>query len=387
MTVAMIMAGGRSSRMRAGGVADHKGLIEVLGVPLVERNVNTLLAAGFRNIVVAVAAGERALQEFIETRCRRLAEARGAALRCFVEREPLGTIGAVRTVLPEAKEVVVVNVDNLTTLDLRAMLLRHRAVHASMTVAVHWEPFSIPYGEVELDNGWVQELHEKPVKHYRMSSGTYVVGPEAASAFPAKGGIGAPELFDRLKRAGGRIAAFEHVRRWVDVNDNDGVFKAEQMILNDGTDYSGQSDNPDHEVFALLVHEAGRIWLRSPGVHTNRYPGLWGLPAYENDPSSGVEDSAAQQCEHSSLRASPFFSFDDLESHSGEFIRHHVFELNGREYTPTGEGEWLDLGNGRDLRLSSPAKRALAILHRVRVKRGWNGPVSVEMNEMAETGT
>ena len=386
MTVAMIMAGGRSSRMRAGGVADHKGLVEVLGVPLVERNVNTLLAAGFKNIVVAVAAGERALQEFIETRCRRLAEARAAALRCFVEREPLGTIGAVRTVLPEAKDVVVVNVDNLTTLDLRAMLLRHRAVDASMTVAVHWEPFVIPYGEVELDNGWVQELQEKPVKHYRMSSGTYVVSGKAASAFPARGGIGAPELFDRLKRAGGRIAAFEHASRWVDVNDNDGVFKAERMILNDGNDYSGQGDNPDHEVSALLLHEAGRIWLRSPGVHSNRYPGLWGLPAYENDPSPG-EDSVAQQCEHSSMRARLLFSFDDLEPHSGEFIRHHVFELNGREYTPTGEGEWLDAGNCRDLRLSSPAKRALAILHRVRGKPGWTEPVSVEMNEMAETGT
>lgn len=387
MTVAMVMAGGRSSRMRADGVADHKGLVEVLGVPLVERNVRTLLAAGFKNIVVAVAAGEKALQEFVETRCRRLAEARHAALRCLVEREPLGTIGAVGAVLPEAEEVIVVNVDNLTTLDLRAMLLRHRAVDASMTVAVHWEPFAIPYGEVELDNGWVQELHEKPIKHYRMSSGTYVVGLEAASAFPARRAIGAPELFNRLKHAGRRIAAFEHASRWVDVNDNDGVFKAEQMILNDGNDYSGQSDDPDHEITALLMHEAGRIWLQRPDIHADYYAGLWGLPSYEIDASEGVEDPVPRQCEQSRMRARFLFSFDDLEPHSGRLIRHHVFELNGHEYTPTDEGEWLDAGNCRDLQLSIPAKRAIAILHRIHMKLECAGSVSLGRNEMAETGT
>lgn len=388
MTVAMIMAGGRSSRMRAGGIVDHKGLVEVLGVPLLERNVCTLLAAGFTNLVVAVAARERALQEFIETRCRKLAEARTAALCCFMEQEPLGTIGAVRTVLPEAEDVVVVNVDNLTAIDLRAMLMHHRAAEASMTVAVHWEPFPIPYGEVELEGGWVQELNEKPIKHYRMSSGTYVVDAAAATAFPEGGPIGSPELFERLKRRGGRVAAFEHTSRWVDVNDNAGVSKAERMILDDGNDYFGQGMTPDREVAALLVHGEGRIWLRPPGDGAHRYAGLWDLPVYPADPSLGAEGPARQLHVDSRTHAKFLFSFDDLDPQSRECIRHHVFELAGREYTPIGEGQWIDADGSRGLRLSSPARRALAIRHRAGAEADWSGRARIEeVEQMAETGT
>ena len=388
MSVAMIMAGGRSSRMRAGGIVDHKGLVEVLGVPLVERNVCTLLAAGFKNLVVAVAAGERALQEFVETRCRRLAEARGAALRCFMEQEPLGTIGAVRTVLPEADDVVVVNVDNLTALDLRAMLMHHRAVEASMTVAVHWEPFPIPYGEVELEDGWVQELNEKPIKHYRMSSGTYVVDAAAAMAFPEGGRIGSPELFERLKRIGGRVAAFEHSSRWVDVNDNAGVSKAERMILDDGNDYLGQGITPDREVAALLVHGEGNVWLRPPDNRAHRYAGLWDLPSYEHDPSLGPEGPARRLRVDSRRHAKLLFSFDDLDPHSRECIRYHVFELAGGEYTPIGEGEWIEADGSQGLRISPPARRALAILHRIGAEPDWTGRATAgEVEQMAETGT
>ena len=51
---ALIMAGGRSERMRAGGSAQHKGLRTVVGMPLIECNLRALLWFGFSRLFVVL---------------------------------------------------------------------------------------------------------------------------------------------------------------------------------------------------------------------------------------------------------------------------------------------------------------------------------------------
>ena len=62
-TCAIIMAGGRSERMRATLPPDHKSLVRILGIPLLERNLCKLLAEGFRDIVVTMNACEVAIEQ------------------------------------------------------------------------------------------------------------------------------------------------------------------------------------------------------------------------------------------------------------------------------------------------------------------------------------
>jgi len=92
---ALIMAGGRSERMRAGGSRQHKGLRTVLGMPLIEWNLRALLRFGFGRLFVAVNARERELATWIDSHGRALAQSQSARLDILVEAEPLGTIGAV----------------------------------------------------------------------------------------------------------------------------------------------------------------------------------------------------------------------------------------------------------------------------------------------------
>jgi choline kinase len=76
MSRALVMAGGRSSRMRASRRdGRHKGLLEVLGVSLLERNVCALLSAGISDVVLVTSEGESEVAEFGERRCRALVEA------------------------------------------------------------------------------------------------------------------------------------------------------------------------------------------------------------------------------------------------------------------------------------------------------------------------
>ena len=89
--VALIMAGGRSARMRVTAGPLHKALVPVGGIPLIERNTRSLLSEGFQQIVVAVSIHEPAIGEFVEARCSALASHHGATVRVLWETTALGT--------------------------------------------------------------------------------------------------------------------------------------------------------------------------------------------------------------------------------------------------------------------------------------------------------
>ena len=146
MTLAVIMAGGRSARMRATAGPAHKALVPVLGVTLLERNVCALLSKGFRHIAVAVSAHEPEVERYVLGRARALATARNARLHCLKEASPRGTIGAVALLDAIDGSILVVNVDNLTALQLGKLVAFHEASSAAMTVASHIEMMRMPCG-------------------------------------------------------------------------------------------------------------------------------------------------------------------------------------------------------------------------------------------------
>src|SRR5262249_62134759 len=167
--------------------------------------------------------------------------ARSAGASCVVLEEsvPLGTIGACGTCVAKG-DLVVINVDNLTTLDLNFMLEAHRRGGAAMTVATHRQTFRIPFGQVLLDGRVIRGIIEKPETTYDVSSGSYVLSERARRAIPPRRAVGAPELVELLTGLGEVILAFPHGAPWIDVNDAVAVKEAETLIAR----HSGDFDCP-----------------------------------------------------------------------------------------------------------------------------------------------
>jgi|SRR5579863_1221339 len=230
MALAIVMAGGRSSRMRATYGPAHKALVEVLGISMLERNLRALSWFGFDDWRIAIAADEPELAEFVRTQAAELAASLGATIRTVIEREPHGTIGAVRNLGLAHGSLLVVNVDNLTALDLRAFVAAHETSGAALTVAVHRETFTMPFGEVHVEDGAIVEYLEKPSFTYEISSGTYVLGEAARAAVPSDRPMGLPELIGVLRSRGHRIGAYLHDAPWIDVNDAESIKRAEALI-------------------------------------------------------------------------------------------------------------------------------------------------------------
>jgi mannose-1-phosphate guanylyltransferase/phosphomannomutase len=228
--VALVMAGGRGERMRASGGPVSKPLVPVCGVPLLERNLVMLLEAGFRDIYVAVSRQLPEVGRFVQTRGAVLAGSANASVRCLIESQPLGNIGAAAELGGSSRPILVVFADNLIALDLNALLAHHVRSQAVLTVATHLEPFRIPYGEVHIVDGRITAYLEKPQRQIPISSGTYVLGPEAVALLPRGQRADVAWLVERLLARGRLVVSFPHQTCWIDVNDAASLGRAEELV-------------------------------------------------------------------------------------------------------------------------------------------------------------
>lgn len=216
--------------MRASGVDLPKPLVPVAGVPLIEWNLRALLRHGLDQVVVAVPGGDSAIAGYAQERLAPAAAAAGADLRVLSEATPLGNIGCAGLLRGEG-DVLVVFADNITALDLRALLNHHLASGAAMTLASHDEPFQLPYGRIELAAGdQVVAYAEKPELAVTVCSGTAVLSPVATALLPPDRPTGMADLARELLRAGLPVGAFRHQAPWVDVNDAAAIPRAERLL-------------------------------------------------------------------------------------------------------------------------------------------------------------
>jgi NDP-sugar pyrophosphorylase family protein len=227
---AMIMAGGRGTRMELAHPARPKPLVEVAGRPLIEIVVRQLLRAGISDVHLALRHRAAEIIQHFE----RLSDLDGAHLEPLVETEPLGTIGALAGLRGERRTILIVNGDLLSAIDLRAMIAHHRTQQAELTIATHDEQHRLALGEVVLgEDGAVVDYLEKPLKTYRISSGTYLVEPRILEQLEPGHALGFPELARRSIASGCRVIEFHHREPWIDVNDARDLAQAEAMLRED----------------------------------------------------------------------------------------------------------------------------------------------------------
>lgn len=367
MIDALVMAGGRGERMRASLGPTPKPLVRVLGLELLERNLAMLLRTGRRAVAVAVPADTPALGGWVRARGAAIGRAAGARVECLEEARGLGTIG-VAARLAGADDVVVVNADNLITLDLHALAAHHRGLGASLTVATHLQPFRIPFGEVVAEGGTLRAYREKPELPVRVSSGTYVLGAAAIAALEPEVRCDVPALVERLLARGLTVGAFAHESPWVDVNDAAALARAEALVAEHPERFEGHCLAPARAVADLVLRDGAEVLLERRPAAARAYADVWDTPGGKLEPGESPADAAAREAdEELGLRAPlrAVATFDDLDPTSGRVYRHHVFaadvargEVTAREGQRLGWFGAASLDGAADV--AAPARRALA---------------------------
>lgn len=211
---AVIMAGGFGERLRPLTEDLPKPMLPVGGRPLIELIIQQLRRAGIYQVNLTTHYKSEAIEHHLGDG-RQL----GVEIRYVDEDQPLGTAGSLSLLAQSYDPLLVINGDILTRVDFRAMLDFHLEQQADMTVAVRQFDLRLPYGVVEINGSEIIAIAEKPVMHYFINAGIYLVSPEARSFVPKEQPYDMPDLIIKLMAEDRRVVSFPIHEYWLDIGE------------------------------------------------------------------------------------------------------------------------------------------------------------------------
>lgn len=211
--MAVILAGGKGTRLKPFTMSIPKPLLPLGDVPILEIVLQQLSRAGVERVVLTLGH-----MSHLFAACIGDGERFGLAIEYCREDAPLGTAGSLRLVRDPAEHMIVMNGDLLTTLDYGALMRFHLARGAGATIAVHRRTSYVDYGVVEVTHeGTLDKYIEKPSIPYLVSMGINVVSRQCLSAIPDGVKFDMPQLMLAVKAKGLTVSCFESNCYWQDI--------------------------------------------------------------------------------------------------------------------------------------------------------------------------
>ena len=181
---AVIMAGGKGTRIASLNKDIPKPMFELCGRPVLEYAVNEMVSQGITDIIIVVGYLGNIIREYFGNGNRM-----GARLTYITEEQPLGTAGALYFLKGKVKDdFLLLNGDIIFSIDFHRLLNFHRQKGGVATLLVH--PNSHPYdsGLVQYDGDglvmrWLTKEDHRLWYQNRVNAGIHVLSPRIFSMF------------------------------------------------------------------------------------------------------------------------------------------------------------------------------------------------------------
>ncbi len=209
---AVILAGGKGTRLHPYTTTLPKPLMPVGDMPILEIIIRQLKQAGITDLTLSVGHLHGLLRAFFAD-----GEQWGVNIDYSLETEPLGTAGPIALVDRLEATFLVLNGDLLSSLDYRDLLERHRASGSIATIASYPKQVQIHLGVLETDGDRLVDYVEKPVMSYRVSMGIYAMEPAVLDYIPKDRPLDLPDLIKRLIAEGQGVNLYGFDGYWRDI--------------------------------------------------------------------------------------------------------------------------------------------------------------------------
>src|SRR5882724_453166 len=182
---ALILAGGKGTRLRPLTVYTPKPVVPICNRPFLLYQLDTLRRAGVTDITLSLSYQPEKIEQQLGDGSNF-----GVKLKYTVEPQPMGTAGAYKFAEDLIREpTVVFNGDILTDLDLKTVIRQHKERKAVATIVLTPVDDASAYGVVETeDDGRVRRFLEKPKPEEtsckNINAGTYVLEPRVLDLIP-----------------------------------------------------------------------------------------------------------------------------------------------------------------------------------------------------------
>ncbi|MEV8001459.1 NDP-sugar synthase [Streptomyces parvus] len=221
---AILLVGGKGTRLRPLTVHTPKPMVPAAGVPFLTHQLARARAAGVEHIVLATSYLAEVFEPYFGD-----GSSLGLHIEYVTEQEPLGTGGAIRNVAPKLSSgpdepVLIFNGDILTGLDIRALVTSHTVSGAD--VSLHLTRVEDPraFGLVPTDaTGRVTAFLEKPqtpeeIVTDQINAGAYIFRRSVIDTIPSGRPVSVErETFPGLLASGAHLQGMVDSTYWLDL--------------------------------------------------------------------------------------------------------------------------------------------------------------------------
>lgn len=233
MAVAILLVGGFGTRLMPLTRNTPKPMLTVAGIPVTEHQILMAKAAGITEIVLATSYLSDVFTPYFGDGSQW-----GMKIQYAVEKEPLGTGGAIRNaaqLLHTDQSVVVLNGDVISAHNLAEQIRQHEANGADVTLHLTQVEDARAFGCVPTDSqGRVTAFLEKmenPVTN-QINAGCYVFNPQTIESIPLNTVISVErESFPQLVNDHAKIFGYIENAYWLDIGTPKALLKASVDIV------------------------------------------------------------------------------------------------------------------------------------------------------------
>lgn len=239
---AVILAGGKGTRLAPYTKILPKPLMPIDDMPILEVLLRQLKSSGVKDIVITVGHLAALLRTyFLDGR------EFGLNIRYSYEDKPLGTAGPLSLIPDLTETFFVMNGDILTTLNFKDLLDFHHSQNAIATIAAHHRKVRIDLGVLQHSDGdyRVTDYIEKPSFDYIVSMGIYVFEPSVLEFVPKNEYLDFPNLVLKLLAANKKVVYLPYEGYWKDLGRPDDYEQANQDFINMRSQFLEEEDGLD----------------------------------------------------------------------------------------------------------------------------------------------
>jgi len=222
---AVILAGGKGTRLAPYTTVFPKPLMPIDGMPILEIIVRQLAHFRIKEMIFTVSHQSEPLLSAYFGNGHRY----GVNIRYSREEKPLGTAGPLSLLSDLTETFLVMNGDILTTLDYHRLIQYHRQKKGMVTIAMSQKEVLLELGVMECDpNARLTRYLEKPTLSYSVSMGVYVFEKEALEWIPRGKYLDFPELIQKLLKQEKRVICYPSGDFWLDIGRHEDYEEAQK---------------------------------------------------------------------------------------------------------------------------------------------------------------
>jgi len=218
---AVILAGGKGTRLAPYTTIFPKPLMPIDDMPILEIVIQQLKKHGFTKIVLAVGHLAGLIEAYFGDGSKW-----GVKITYSREDEPLGTAGPLALIDDPDENFLVMNGDILTNIDYLDIMRNHLERGALSTVSIYTKDVPISLGVLELDNdGNITDYIEKPTLKYKVSMGIYIFNKRIMDYIKRGTNLDFPDLIKDLIQNGENISGYMFEGYWMDIGRHEDYSK------------------------------------------------------------------------------------------------------------------------------------------------------------------